>query len=67
MKMNTPAPGSSEAREAGCTCPVMDNSYGKGWMGGVVDDEGNIIFAYRVGCPLHMPSREFKQEISEKP
>lgn len=41
-----PSPGSREAKEAGCTCPVLDNCHGKGYLGGpdfvVVED-----------CPLH--------------
>jgi hypothetical protein len=28
--MKTPTPGSPEAQEQECTCPVMDNNYGKG-------------------------------------
>jgi hypothetical protein len=27
------APGSDKAQEAGCVCPVMDNGYGRGYMG----------------------------------
>lgn len=30
MKTKKPNPGSAKALEAGCTCPVMDNHYGKG-------------------------------------
>lgn len=26
-------PGSFEAREKGCSCPVIDNHYGKGYRG----------------------------------
>lgn len=28
-----PNPGSKEARQTTCECPVMDNSYGKGYFG----------------------------------
>ena len=28
-----PAPGSSKAASQGCTCPVLDNYYGKGYGG----------------------------------
>ena len=45
--MTTPNPGSDEARKQGCTCPRMDNSYGKGYMG------NPDVFVYREGCPLH--------------
>lgn len=41
---NKPNPGSKEAQDEGCTCPVLDNNHGKGvngsfWMNG--------------DCPLH--------------
>lgn len=39
-------PGSEKAIEAGCECPVMDNSYGQGWMG--TDD-----YIFNMECPLH--------------
>lgn len=42
-----PNPGSSKAVERGCTCPVIDNHYGKGYMG----KEG--LFIHTGGCPLH--------------
>lgn len=48
MKKNTinkPNPGSKEAEEQGCTCPVIDNHYGKGLP------DGN--FWYTMGCPIH--------------
>lgn len=28
-----PPPGSDEALDLGCTCPRMDNAYGRGYMG----------------------------------
>lgn len=42
-----PNPGTEEAIKAGCICPVLDNEYGKGYMG-----QSNI-FVYTVGCPVH--------------
>jgi len=44
----TPNPGSDEARKLGCTCPVIDNYYGKGFSYG---DEQH--FYVNTGCPLH--------------
>ena len=44
-----PAPGSDEAIAAGCTCPVLDNAHGKGYMG--IPD----VFVFTVGCPVHNP------------
>lgn len=31
--MKTPNPGSKEAQEKGCKCPVIDNHYGNGRPG----------------------------------
>ena len=41
-------PGSKEAIAAGCTCPVIDNHYGRGYRG--IDGS----FIYTVGCPVHV-------------
>lgn len=42
-----PNPGSREAKEQGCICPVMDNWHGS-------DEIGRIRgFVVVEGCPLH--------------
>lgn len=41
-------PGSDEARQRGCTCPVLDNGRGIGF---VVDGERQ--FWINGDCPLH--------------
>ena len=46
----TPQPGSSEAINQGCTCPVMDNNNGKG-IGPMKD--GTMMFWRSGGCTLH--------------
>lgn len=46
--MTTPNPGSDEAIEQGCTCPVYDNARGKGIMG-----EEDFGFWIDSSCPLH--------------
>ena len=43
-----PNPGSDEAIEHGCTCPVMDNRHGKGFLW-----DGAQVFWITEGCPLH--------------
>lgn len=43
-----PKPGSDEALEMGCTCPIYDNMRGKGAYGG---PEG--AFYISLECPLH--------------
>lgn len=47
------SPGSPEAKEKGCKCPVLDNGHGRG--SGMTDDEGKPMFWIVVGCPLHDP------------
>ena len=49
MDADKPKPGSNEAIEQGCVCPVIDNGHGKGHLG---DGEkyGWWISGY---CPLH--------------
>lgn len=45
--MSSPNPGSAEAREAGCKCPVIDNNYGE-WAPAPPDG-----WWINAGCPLH--------------
>lgn len=45
-----PNPGSSEAVESGCACPVLDNGRGRGAREG---DDGKPLFWITAGCPLH--------------
>lgn len=42
-----PNPGSNEAVEKGCTCPVLDNAHGKGARG---DPD---LFWINKDCPIH--------------
>lgn len=58
MKRPDLNPGSNEARVAGCKCPVMDNSHGKGWMGGVKGEDGQTVFVISELCPLHQSELE---------
>jgi len=44
---DTPNPGSDAAIAAGCTCPVMDNGRGRGYMG------VTGLFVYSTTCPVH--------------
>lgn len=53
QKRQVPNPGSDEAMDLGCVCPVLDNAHGKGYMGGVTTKEGNLVFVMRVDCKLH--------------
>lgn len=49
-----PNPGSDEALDLGCTCPVLDNSHGYGYKG---------IFVMNGPCPIHGVKNE---TISDK-
>lgn len=42
-------PRSEAALKAGCRCPVMDNSHGKGYLG------MKGIFVQNLNCPVHGP------------
>lgn len=52
--MTTPNPGSEEAIKAGCKCPVIDNGYGKGYMG----QKDTFIFSSE--CSIHDWNPEIK-------
>lgn len=45
-----PNPGSTEAIELGCKCPVMDNRRGKGAH---FDAFGRSVSWYSDACPIH--------------
>lgn len=45
--MTAQNPGSSEALEAGCTCPVFDNHFGAGAYG-----QERLFFVNHC-CPVH--------------
>lgn len=44
---DVPTPGSDEALRQGCTCPVMDNNYGK-WAPRPPDG-----WFFHLDCPVH--------------
>lgn len=43
----TPNPGSDGAIAQGCTCPVVDNGHGRGYLG------MPGVYVFSGGCPLH--------------
>lgn len=45
----TPNPGSKDAIAQGCTCPVLDNGYGRG----VTQIDGQWTFWISATCPVH--------------
>ena len=42
-----PAPGSTLARGRGCTCPQVDNGFGRGYLGRAG------VFVHTTDCPVH--------------
>ena len=57
--LRLPNPGSPEAEAVGCTCPIMDNSYGKGYF-----MQPNV-FVYNLECRIH--GEEARQNLDEQP
>lgn len=58
LNVAKPYPGSKEAGDIGCICPVMDNEYGRGHYG--VAGE----FVINMECPLHtMPLEELSNML----
>lgn len=53
-----PNPGSKEAIDAGCTCPVLDNGRGRGACGGAKGDDGQPMFWVHDDCPVHSTKLE---------
>lgn len=51
-------PGSNEAIEHGCTCPVIDNAGGTGHW----ECEGEMYYVLRTDCPVH-GSEQFRQAL----
>ena len=50
-------PGSKEAQDHGCKCPVLDNNHGAGW------DYSGEVFVISELCPLH--NSVFKEKESD--
>lgn len=57
--MTKPNPGSDEALRMGCTCPQIDNHYGKGHQ----EDPGR--FMVNGHCPVH--GNESKANMQDLP
>jgi len=52
MTSATPRPGSQAAINDGCTCPVIDNHYGRG-----VQTKNGVEFWISGDCPVHAKPR----------
>ncbi len=52
------APGSDDALEAGCRCPILENGHGRGYMG----MEG--FYVYTEDCEYH--KEDWKALIKEE-
>jgi len=51
-----PNPGTPEALDLGCTCPVLDNHYGDGFV-----VNGERIWWRNSECPLHSAKKRKKE------
>lgn len=54
MPDNAFPPGHFEAIRAGCTCPRIDNGYGRGYGAG---SDGRPYYIVSGDCPLHADVR----------
>ena len=59
-EVQVPAPGSPEATEQGCTCPVFDNCKGSGC--GLTDKDGNPLYYINEKCHLHGREKESRHD-----
>ena len=57
--MKTPPPGSPEAIELNCSCAVLDNAHGHGYMG----QQG--IYVYSAACQLHASRPDIDDDWNE--
>lgn len=53
-----PNPGTKEALDLGCTCPIMDNAHGKGIPLPNKKGEIEYCFWYSGDCPVHVYRKE---------
>lgn len=61
-KFVAPNPGSQDAIDQGCTCPVLDNRHGKGAY-----LRGDNVFWIDATCPIHGDDSEWeKKRTAEK-
>ena len=52
-----PTPGTQEAHDAGCVCPVLDNNHGRFPV--FTDDQGRDQWYLRLDCTIHGEGTEF--------
>ena len=52
-------PGSKEAIDKGCTCPILDNAHGKGYMG------ASGAFVISADCPVHLSDEAIRECIKQ--
>lgn len=52
----TPNPGSDEAHEQGCRCPILDNAHGDGYS--LDRATGEPLFVIVESCKLHWPATQ---------
>jgi hypothetical protein len=63
---SVPNPGSSDALDQGCLCPVMDNCYGAGAQGTNGKPQDEKVFWQAANCPLHGKKTAFDNQKKGK-
>lgn len=57
---DVPNPGSKEAIDEGCSCPVLDNHYGRGLK---LNDSDEPLFWQNENCCLHGIEAEISRGV----
>ena len=52
-------PGSKEAVEAGCLCPIIDNNKG---IGAYMRADGQPVWWYNGDCPIHGEAKDVEDD-----
>ena len=57
QRAQIPGPGTQEAVDQGCKCPVLDTEHGRGYRG------VRVFFVYSAECPIHLhPEPELDEQ-----
>ena len=57
-QMGIPNPGSKEALETGCQCPMLDNHHGRG-----IQMNNDLVFWIDEHCPMHMMITDVQTDL----
>ena len=57
MQSKIPPPGSKEAINLGCTCPVLDNAHGKG-----IPSKTGTLYWFNGSCEIHTKKEDNNED-----